>query len=123
MLISESEVRNKMLYVLFKLKENSVEYHDGAHFVAMCKFWNKAKKTSMLRKNVRDIFFTILFKSITKAIFNGVDNLSWVKKILKKEGENGNYERRKRGRFEGWTYFLKTITYTWFYLIFTTKKF
>ena len=30
-------------------------------------------------------FVTILFKSITKATFNGEDNLSFVKKIIKKK--------------------------------------
>ena len=43
------------------LKTNSVDYHDGVHFVAMCKFWNIAKKnffytsSYMLRKNVKEI--------------------------------------------------------------------
>ena len=26
------------------LKTNSLDYHDGVHFVAMCKFWNIAQK-------------------------------------------------------------------------------
>ena len=37
-------------------KTNSVDYHDGVHFVAMCKFLQK-KLTSMLRKNVKEILF------------------------------------------------------------------
>ena len=42
------------------LKTNSLDYHDGVHFVDMCKFWNFTKKivwTSMLRKNVKEILF------------------------------------------------------------------
>ena len=39
-------------------------------------------------------FVTKLFKSIMKAPFNGVDNIN-----CRKEGENGNEERRKRDRF------------------------
>ena len=35
---SQSEVRKKMFYVVFNLETNSVNYHDGVHFAAMCKF-------------------------------------------------------------------------------------
>ena len=40
---SQSEGRNKMFYVLLKLKTNSVDYHDGVH-LAMCKLWNIAER-------------------------------------------------------------------------------
>ena len=52
------------------LKTNSIDYHGG---VQHCK---KDFFKAMLRKNVKKMFFTILFKSITKATFNGVDNFS-----------------------------------------------
>ena len=70
----------------------------------------------MLCKNVKEIFVTIRFKSITEANFNGVDNLSWVKKIIKKKVK---IEIRRRGKevdFQGGTYSLKTINLNMFLL-------
>ena len=73
---SQSEVHEKKFYVLF----NSVDYHDGVHFVAMCKFWNILKKIFLDLYAVENCKrnFVIILKSKTKATFDGVDNL-WVK--------------------------------------------
>ena len=70
----------------------------------------------MLRKNVKEIFVTKHFKSLTKATFNGVDNLSWAKKIIKKKVKMEMRSGGKEVDFQGGTYSLKTINLNMFLL-------
>ena len=79
------------------LKKNSVDYHDGVYCVAMCKFWNIAKKfffRIMCCIKINRNVFIIIFNSKSKATFDGVDilKLSW--ENYKKEGENSDEEGR-----------------------------
>ena len=39
-----SEVRKKKFMSYLNLRTKFVDYHDGVHFVAMCKFWNIVKQ-------------------------------------------------------------------------------
>ena len=74
--------------------------------------------TFMLRKTKRK-FVSILYKSKTKATFDGVDKISWIEKIIKKKVK---LEMRREGNevgFQGGTYALKTISmiqhvFTWY---------
>ena len=66
----------------------------------------------MLRENVNEIFVTILFQ----ATFNGVDKLSWVKKIIKNKMKMEMRRGGKEVEFQGGTYSLKTLNIRMFLL-------
>ena len=60
-----------MSYLILNTK--SVDYHDGVHFV---KCYYACENSETLRKNVKEIMLLYFFKSISKATFNGMANLS-----------------------------------------------
>ena len=111
------------------LTNNSVDYHEGVHFVALCKFWNILKKIFLdfyAVENCKRNFVIILFKSKTKATFDGVDDIiGWVKKIIKKKVKMVMRREGQKVTFQDKIISLKTINIhtACFYLIFTKTYF
>ena len=64
---SQSEVRKKMFYVFLNLKTKSVDYHMTKCTLLLCVNFNTLQNrfcwTSMLHKNLKEIFVAIIFKS------------------------------------------------------------